>query len=355
MSKKKNKAAVFLITVCVLIFSVLIVFFVRHIGHKEKIADLPSLPPLRIEEPPIASYTPYFYPCTDNGATLFSMQPFFERHELRFSLSDDFYRLVCTGMFERLDAHYDGKIYADSSWTYNSEYPILCPPCLFSDSIVFMDARPSLIVLDIKTGKVLQSLQSPVYPSGEAAVKNGVFIFRGKNSSLYEVRFENRHSDKADFLNVKESIDVKTLFSPSVQAADLIREKTSEWLRSSQTFALPVPALLFDAENPEAVPAVLTDKALVCFTVFSPDEQGVYTAGLCTPKGKWLAAPAFAAVFSDDGVLQAVSIDYVSDKPQVKMHFSDKALYYIVCAFFLNEREEYDKNTSLHVMVKKSL
>ena len=59
---------------------------------------------------------------------------------------------------------------------------------------------------------------------------------------------------------------------------------------------------------------------------------------------------AFVAVFSEEGELKSVSLDYVADKPQVKIHLSNREVYYIVVGWF----PDVEPLTNINLTIQKS-
>lgn len=326
------------------------------------------LSPISIEGIKAAQLLPYFslqlqdekmpsFPLLDKGNT-------FSEYELEFSLFDDRYSLKCNGIFERLNPDYAGEVYPESTWEYHGEFPIISQPALFADSIVFVDAKPKLVQLDLQTGTVLTTLPSPAYPGKTAAIiDQNSYVFSGRDGKTYAFEFLNstqieQKTKEKNEQNTREYLEISRLLAYSEKTAATLQDMLDTWMDSSVNFNRQSPFLLSDTQNPQLIPLKIAEPLVFAYT---PQEQGTYTLGLCDEKGRWITAQGFVAIFTGQGDIQSLSMDYVADKPQTTLHLSPTEFYYITVGLFptkgSNENPDSDGESdanSYFIMVKKT-
>jgi len=239
---------------------------------------------------------------------------------------------------------------AENEWNtkdikYNSQYPIVTNVCKFSDCYIFLDAKPSLIQVNIQTGEIKQT-SCPVYPGAKACIKDSDYVFEGRDGRQYVFSFDTLASDLdtiKNFTMFSQNTDEKKLsyymekVAPNLKLTEAILDNLANWADYSENDVLPKMHFI----DPDAIDTLYNletntkdiSMSKPTLFVFSPNSQGVYKIGLCDKKGSWLKKRAYVAIFTKDE-LSLVSLDYKSDEPQIQLQLSNRQLYYIVTGLF---------------------
>jgi hypothetical protein len=202
---------------------------------------------------------------------------------------------------------------------------------------------PSLIVIDLQDGRLLLERAVPVYPDGPASVQGGMYLVSGRDGFRYSFVFSgydglsgNHEPDVFDtFIPVYADLTDQVLESyikPSSAVTEVMLDKLSNWQGFTGVKDLPDPQLYISHDAPYP----FTQGGLF---VFSPEVQDTYAFGMCDETGSWIQARAFTAIFTDTGEMQAVSLDYVADRPQLSVPLSDREVYYILSGFLTDTTE----------------
>lgn len=233
-------------------------------------------------------------------------------------------------------------------WSYVGEYPIVAPPADFSDALVFIDAEPALVCLDRTSGTEIFRIPCQVYPGTESFSRNTSYYFKSKTGKWYEVGFEKGYTfperlsppyQLVEFDNLEQ--DLYDSLLPQKNTLDFIEAKMNGLLSVSPPVTVPKSILYYPQEDPvDFIPSEISP-----VFVFSPEEQGTYTLGLCDRDGAWIRDKAFVVLYTMAGEAIAISLDYVADRPQITTHLSDQELY-IACAGFFPDTLILDSETS---------
>lgn len=225
----------------------------------------------------------------------------------------------------------------DFSISVSWNYPIVSKPVSFSDAIVFVDARPCVVMLDVNTNALLKEIPCGVYPSENAFVKDFSYYFESRSGLWYELKFSDeimQNTDSIEPLMIPKdnSVQINQLLEkyvfPTEEIFASINEKMSS-LFSSEVNKINDIQLYLEEDGI----VTFNRQGLSPLFVFSPEEQGSYVIGLCDNDGVWIRDNAFVTLFSKTGETRAVSLDYVADRPQITIHLSDAELYYICVGF----------------------
>jgi hypothetical protein len=369
MSKKNNFGKVFVIfiCICIIILALLILLYltksfpdfnqrvdnvlenIHFLPEKETVSEvIPELlPKLEILENPILSLEPFYGGQVAGSFSLESKTELWTVSELEFSITDSDYSITCIGPISRFASDYQGEAVSESSWTYTGSYPILSKPGVFADSVVFIDAEPSLVQLDLITGAVVNKVPSPVYPSVNSLIQGKKYIFQGRDGNQYIFSFD--HTDIANTISSVPSFStLEMIFAPELPVQEIILDKLKNWGIEPDSNYFVAPIVLPEMN----VPFNFSNEIKPCLLAFSPEQQGTFTIGLCGEDGKWITANAFIALFTDQGEMRGVSLDYVANQPQIELHVSDTEIYYIVTGYF---DEPLNKESDMYIMAKKAL
>lgn len=226
---------------------------------------------------------------------------------------------------------------AASLWIYSNEFPVIAPAADFYDSVVFIDAQPALVILDKETGREKARIPCQVYPGQEAFSHLHSYYFISKTGNWYEIQFEEGLTSPESLAvaqEVKEKGNVDEVIYnsllPQKDAMDFINAKMNGLL--SVTPAVSIPQSILYSVDGEAFSF---NRSLVSPAfVFSPQEQGTYTLGLCDEAGSWIRDNAFVVLYTMAGEALAISLDYVADRPQITTHLSNQELYVACVGFF---------------------
>lgn len=227
---------------------------------------------------------------------------------------------------------YNGKV----MWEYTNQYPVVSLPGIFEDTVIFIDAKPQVTVLDLSTGTVLSKKDIGVFPGEIAFVDAHTYYFQSQTGNWYALDF-NAQNPVSDTLELETSndqnyVNLGELLQPQKDVFDSIEKKINSLFSGEHNH--PIPSTLVYAST--ASPLNFTADIISPLFVFSPQEQGIYTIGLCDEKGIWIRDKAFVVLFNSKGDTLSVSLDYVADRPQVTIHLADNELYYL-CAGFTQE------------------
>lgn len=242
-------------------------------------------------------------------------------------------------------------------WLYESEWPFVTEPVIHEGTVFTTTAEPAFMIFEHETGELIAKQDCPVYP-GEQAVFDGTMLsLVGRDGKTYLFRLEDDFSltdmrgevpadeaSETDEIVLNESVSSLLLkrFTPDKKAADFMANRIKEWVADEEVKPFPDVRIYTGHINQEGNGnywAEECDGGETTVFVFSPDKQGVFQIGLADENGGWIKADAFVAVFGEAGDLKQVSIDYVANKPQIKLHLSETEIYYIVTGW---ARDKYD-------------
>lgn len=231
----------------------------------------------------------------------------------------------------------DSEVYGEPIWSYQNEYPVVSPAADFYDRVVFIDAKPSLVILDKTTGSETLRIPCEVSPGQESFSHLQSYYFKSKTGNWYEMRFEEgltKPESLAVVHEVKEKGNVdEAIYNsllPQKDALDFINAKMNGLLSVSPAVSVD-QSILYSVEGE----AFSFNRSLVSPAfVFSPKEQGTYTLGLCDETGNWVRDNAFVVLYTMAGEALAISLDYVADRPQITTHLSNQELYVACVGFF---------------------
>lgn len=222
-------------------------------------------------------------------------------------------------------------------WIYSNEYPVVAPAADFYDRVVFIDATPSLVMLNKETGTEMTRIPCEVYPGQEAFSHLHSYYFKSKTGNWYEVRFTEGLTPPESLAVVQQvkekgnvDEDIYNSLLPKKDALDFINAKMNGLLSVSPAVSVP-QSILYSVEGE----AIAFNRSLLSPAfVFSPAEQGTYTLGLCDETGSWIRDNAFVVLYTMAGEALAISLDYVADRPQITTHLSNQELYVACVGFF---------------------
>lgn len=223
------------------------------------------------------------------------------------------------------------------AWTYENTYPIISEPAVFSDTVIFIDAEPALVCLNKETGLLQHRLPCSVFPKGPAYSLGLTYVFQANAGGWFQIQFQEGSDQWPTALELQEQELSKKDFSemlpalvyPNLEAQSKITTSMNDYVASLDPLPLP-DVLLYDTSS-QVVEFQHTHFSPLY--IFSPEEQGSYTFGLCDSQGSWIRGNAFTVLFSKNGEVEAISLDYVADRPQISIHLSDTQLYYVCCGF----------------------
>lgn len=369
MSKKNNFGKVLIIfgSLCIIILALLTLLYLtksfpdfnkRVDNVLEKMSLLPKeevvsevqpelLPKLEIPENPILTLEPFYVGQAAGNFSLESKTEFWTSSELEFAITDYDYSITCSGPIGRFAPDYQGYPVPESSWTYTGTYPILSKPGVFADSVVFIDSEPSLVQLDLLTGDLVNKMPSPVYPSVNALIQGKKYIFQGRDGNQYIFSFGD--IDIVDTVSSVPSFSsLEMSFAPELSVQEIILDKLKTWGAEADSNYFVAPVVIPEINEP----FLFSTEIKPCLLAFSPEQQGTFTIGLCEKDGKWTTANAFIALFTEQGEMRGVSLDYVANQPQITLHVSDTEIYYIVTGYY---EEPENKEADMFIMAKKAL
>lgn len=276
-----------------------------------------------------------------NSNNLRSLEYETTESDIAIQISSDYKTLTVTGMLQRLDPLYDGYDESVSSWTLHTEYPILTRPCLFQDCIVFIDASPSLIMVNVLTGTASSGQYVPFFPDNKASAVNQAVQAAGTDDSVQEIRvplytvlgrdgkiyafaFSDAHIEAPASASLSVS---SSIFTPDDKALEHMVSIIKNWAGFTEDPVLGAPLILSDDYSP-----LLMNLQSASFVVFMVPASGNYTAGLTDENGLFIRDNAVVCIFTGSGELIGVSVDYESDRPNVTSYFEEKKLYYVLAA-----------------------
>jgi len=308
--------------------------------------ELKEISRLTIEAGLVLDKTPFFLgemtSSNDlNSYNLRSLEHESKESDIGIQVSSDHKTLTVTGMLQRLDPLYDGYDESVSSWTLHTEYPILTRPCLFQDSIVFIDASPSLIVVNVLTGAASSGQFVPFFPDNQAAAVNSsiqaagtdnavteitvpLYVVLGRNGKTYAFAFSDTQIELPSTAPLSVSTEI---FTPDDKALEHMVSIIKNWAGFSEPPILSAPLILSDDFSP-----LFLNLQSAAFAAFMVPVSGNYTAGLTDETGLFIRDNAVVCIFTNTGELTGVSVDYESDRPNVTSYFEEKKLYYVLAA-----------------------
>lgn len=222
-------------------------------------------------------------------------------------------------------------------WLYDSTWPFVTDPVLYNGTVVSVTAEPAFITLSYEDGTLLSKQECPVYPGEKASFSGDVMSLTGRDGQTYQFKVENDQSF-TDLRSVESAEPEEGVFlskfAPDAKTADFISSRLKTWSADEER-ELPGITLYTGHINKEGNGNFWAQEidAESQIYVFAPDKQGVYQIGLADINGAWITANAFVAVFGETGDLKQVSLDYVANKPIIKLHLSDTEIYYIVAGW----------------------
>ena len=290
------------------------------------------------EQNSIGTFYPHIIPITDEVVE--SIRQSREQFGFGFSKSKA-YEVEFFPIITEAENEGETEIVSDSEvepiWSYKNEYPVVSPTADFYDRVVFIDAKPSLVILDKTTGSETLRIPCQVYPGQEAFSHLQSYYFKSKTGNWYEMRFEEgltKPESLAVVHEVKEKGNVdEAIYNsllPQKDALDFINAKMNGLLSVSPAVSVD-QSILYSVEGE----SYSFNRSLVSPAfVFSPKEQGTYTLGLCDETGSWIRDNAFVVLYTMAGEALAISLDYVADRPQITTHLSNQELYVACVGFF---------------------
>ena len=292
------------------------------------------------EQNSIGTFYPHIIPITDEVAE--SIRQSRQQFGFGFSKSKayevEFFPIITEAESEGETAiASDPEVYGAPIWSYQNEYPVVSPAADFYDRVVFIDAKPSLVVLDKAIGSETLRIPCQVYPGQEAFSHLQSYYFKSKTGNWFEMRFEEgltKPESLAVVHEVKEKGNVdEAIYNsllPQKDALDFINAKMNGLLSVSPAVSVD-QSILYSVEGE----SYSFNRSLVSPAfVFSPKEQGTYTLGLCDETGSWIRDNAFVVLYTMAGEALAISLDYVADRPQITTHLSNQELYVACVGFF---------------------
>lgn len=290
------------------------------------------------EQNSIGTFYPHIIPITDEVAESIRQS----REQLGFGFSKSkAYEVEFFPIITESESEGETEIASDSEvepiWSYKNEYPVVSPAADFYDRVVFIDAKPSLVILDKTTGSETLRIPCQVYPGQEAFSHLQSYYFKSKTGNWFEMRFEEgltKPESLAVVHEVKEKGNVdEAIYNsllPQKDALDFINAKMNGLLSVSPAVSVD-QSILYSVEGE----SYSFNRSLVSPAfVFSPKEQGTYTLGLCDETGSWIRDNAFVVLYTMAGEALAISLDYVADRPQITTHLSNQELYVACVGFF---------------------
>lgn len=239
-----------------------------------------------------------------------------------FEFTDNGYTLASTGR---------NKWYSENSWPYVAE------PVILRNTVITITAEPAFLILDYETGELLSKESCPVYPSEHMFLDGTILTVTGRDEKEYTFRVEDDYCFTDMRSEEKDPVGGAFLSKliPDDKQIEFMTNRIREWT-ADDSRNLPDMQLYTGHINQEGNGNFWAQKNQdrnIVFYVFTPDSQGIYQIGLADENGVWIQANAFVAVFGEKGDMKQVSIDYVANKPQVKLHLSETEIYYIVAGW----------------------
>lgn len=286
--------------------------------------------------------------------SLFQSSFYDETENFHYTYSKEYQSIKLRAMFQKLDENFDPLDESLGSWTFAPTIP-LTRPSLFQDALVFIDAKASLIILDLKTGKLIREIPSPVYPSSSALAiilpiaipgfsetqdAYPQYIFKAADTNVYAFAFfENKFEIENFLLKEKQSNDLETkhpyILTEAIQKT--IMQSIADWAQYKELPTFIDPIMLSKDPKP-----VLINREGISIFVFMVEEEGKYLLGMSDEKSNFIKADALASLFSQKGEMLSISIHYESHSPQVEAVLDSDTLYYMVLA---NKGEKALENT----------
>lgn len=229
--------------------------------------------------------------------------------------------------------------------SYTNSYPIVASPADFYDTTVFIDAAPALVCLDKETATETLRIPCKVYPLEILDAKSQdapfthlrSYYFKSKTGNWYEIRFE-KGSIAPEALAIVEKASERVDFEDEIYATVLPTKTSLDFIDAKMNGLLSVSPAVKISESilysPEKDAISFPQDFVSPAFVFSPQEQGNYTLGLCDEEGAWIRDNAFVVLYTMAGEALAISLDYVADRPQITTHLSDQELYIACVGFF---------------------
>ncbi|MBQ0167886.1 MAG: hypothetical protein KBT02_12335 [Treponema sp.] len=254
-------------------------------------------------------------------------------------------------LFEFTERGYTLASAGKNRWLYESSWPFVTTPVICNETIITTTAEPAFLILSYETGELLSKQDCPVYPGETASLDGNILSLTGRDRQQYLFRIEDDYSFtdlRGEEYSAEDEETGKTVnsllanFTPGKEVADFIAGRIKEWTADEEVKPLPDVKLYTGHINQEGNGNFWAEEnngGETCVYVFTPDKQGIYQMGLADENGAWLKADAFVAVFGENGELKQVSIDYVANKPQIKLHLSDTEIYFLVTGWAC---EKYD-------------
>lgn len=222
-------------------------------------------------------------------------------------------------------------------WRYESTWPFVTEPVIRNGTVITLTAEPAFMTFSYEDGTLISKEASRVYPGEKASVSGNEYTLTGRDNQEYKFTIEEDCSF-TDMRSVTEEKEVNhffSLFVPSENAAEFMLNKIRVWTADPER-ELPEMKLYTGHINLEGNGnfwAQQNSETDTYFYVYAPERQGVYQIGLADENGVWLQANAFVSVFGENGDVKQVSLDYVANKPQVKLHLAENEIYYIAAGW----------------------
>lgn len=256
-------------------------------------------------------------------------------------------KALSSDIYEILDKGYTLSSAGKNRWYFESSWPIITEPLNYDGKLILITAEPAFIVLSYDTGDIIAKQECPVYPTEKAGMEGSLLTLVGRDGQSYRFQIESdlRFTDMRQHEEDDESMSFLSLLKPDQKSVEAITKRLREWTADDER-TLPELQVFIGHINREGNGNFYAEKNADTDTmlyVFTPDKQGIYQIGLADENGVWIQANAFVAVFGENGDMKQVSIDYVANKPQVKLHLSETEIYYIVAGW---AKDMYDGQTT---------
>lgn len=244
---------------------------------------------------------------------------------------------INSDIYEITDNGYTLASAGKNRWYYESNWPFIAELAAQKEYILAITAEPAFLVLSYENGELLSKQPCPVYPGKSAGLSKNILTLEGRDEKTYTFQIESDFSLTAlpDSNSENGAGSFISALKPDQKAADFIKNRIREWAADDKR-EIPEMKVYTGHINREGngnFYAQKNDDADMMFYVYTPDKQGIFQIGLADENGVWIQANAFVAVFGENGDMKQVSIDYVANKPQVKLHLSENELYYIVAGW----------------------
>lgn len=305
--------------------------------EKVEVVEEIKNPPTQIPMPSFAEYDFFEITIPNDFVELESLRKFYYLHNIEIALIDNGYGIEIGAYFDLLQSSENSDTIEKQQWHRNFSYPIVTPPELLSDALVFITSDRVFHVLDLVTGAILKEEKLPIFPNGQGKLEKDGYYFKGRNEILYKIALKQRQTDDLFYEKGKDfsafTHSQKISFTLSKKLEEEIAQRVLYWQPHLETVDFSSIKKL-SPQNTELSLMSIQEPQLVAFTV---PQQGEYTVGLADRENGWLVEKAYIAIFDNSANLLGVSIDYVADKPQVTVHLTENTVFYGVMGTLLED------------------